>query len=157
HSNREVQQGNMDQMQTVLTGLWDIIQNGEEDIRRRKIQTRQMRAQNGIADDGSDLSGDEMLNAPREAFSLQAFSSKVQRMFSQLASLKEQKEVLQRQIKQQRELNKKEEGAKDTQLSQLEADLALTQQSQETAEKEVKDLQTQLMTVIEQLDKARRE
>lgn len=153
----EAQQGNIDQMQNVLTGLWDTIQSGEEDNRRRKLQSRQMRAQDGMADDGSDLSGDEMLNLPQEAFSLQAFSSKVQRIFSQLMSLKDQKKVLQRQIKQQRELNNKEEGAKDAQLSKLEGDLTRTQQSQEAAERQAQNLQSQLGAVIEQLDNARRE
>ncbi len=153
----EAQRDNIDQMQSVLTGLWDTIQSGEEDNRRRKLQNRQMRSQNGMADDGSDLSGDEMLNLPKEPFSLQAFSLKVQRIFSQLMSLKDQKKVLQRQIKQQRELNNKEESAKDAQLSKLEEDLARTQKTQEAAEREAEDLQSQLRTVIEQLDKARRE
>jgi DNA repair exonuclease SbcCD ATPase subunit len=153
----EAQQENIDQMQSVINGLWDTIQSGEEENRRRKLQNRQMRAQNGIADDGSDMSGDEMLNLPKEAFSLQAFSSKVQRIFSQLMSLKDQKKVLQRQIKQQRELNNKEESEKDAQLSKLEEDLARTQQTQEAAEREAQNLQSQLRTVIEQLDKARRE
>jgi chromosome segregation ATPase len=153
----KAQQDNFDQMQNVITRLWDTIQSGEEDNRRRKLQNRQTRAQNGMADDGSDLSGDEMLNLPKEAFSLQAFSSKVQRIFSQLMSLKDQKKVLQRQIKQQRELNNKEESEKDAQLSKLEGDLTRTQQSQEAAEREAQNLQSQLRTVIEQLDKARRE
>jgi len=153
----KAQQDNIDQMQSVLTNLWDTIQSGEEDSRRRKLQNRQMRAQNGMADDGSDLSGDEMSNLPRETFSLQAFSSKVQRIFSQLMNLKDQKKVLQRQIKQQRELNNKEESAKDAELSKLGEDLKRAQQTQEAVEREAQDLQSQLRTVIEQLDKARRE
>jgi DNA repair exonuclease SbcCD ATPase subunit len=125
----ETQQVNLDQYEAVLMGLWDIIQSG----------TR----------------GGE--NNPAEPFSLPNFSAKVQRMFTEVTNLKDQKNVLQTQIKQQRELNNKEESAKDAQLSQLEGDLARTQQSHEVAKKEVKDMQAQLAAAMEKLDEARRQ
>jgi hypothetical protein len=157
HSKKvDAQQDNMKQVETVLMGLWDIIQSGEEDRRQRKLQERQNRAQNGMGDDPNDLSGEE-LDGPPEPFTLQNFSAKIQRMFTEVSNLKDQKKVLQRQIKQQRELNKKSEGDKDAQLVQLEADLDRTQKDQEMAEKQANDLQSQLIEVMERLNEARRE
>lgn len=152
----DAQQDNMKQVEAVLMGLWDIVQSGEEDRRQRKLQERQSRAQNGLGEDSNDLSGDE-LNGPPEPFSLQNFSAKIQRMFTDLSNLKDQKKVLQRQIKQQRELNTKSESDKDAQLAQLEADLARSQEDQEMTEKQANDLQSQLVEVMERLNEARRE
>jgi chromosome segregation ATPase len=145
------------QFETVLTGLWDIIQSGEEDIRRRKQQRRQARNANGNMDDESDMSSDEMLRGTTEPFSLQAFSAKIQSLFAQATSLKDQKKVLQRQIKQQRELNNKSDETKDAQLKQMENELEGAQQSLEKTEREAEKLQTQLMSVMDQLDQSREE
>ncbi|KAI9730773.1 MAG: hypothetical protein M1818_008053 [Claussenomyces sp. TS43310] len=141
----------LDQVETILRGLWDIIQSGEEDIRQRRQQHRQARAKMGVeAEDDSDLSSEEIAI---ESFSIQNFSAKVQYLFAQATSLKDQKKVLQRQIKQQRELK----GQADKTRSNLTKDLEQTEMARQVAEKQANDLQTQLLTVMEQLDKSRRE
>jgi hypothetical protein len=155
-SKGSVQSEALEQMETVLEGLWDIIQSGEQDIQRRKQQRRQTRMENGIEGDESDYSGDDIAGTP-ESYSLQAFSTKVQWLYGQATSLKDQKNILQKQIKQQRELNNKSDATKDTELSKMESDLRDTQLSLQKVEGEAQDLQTQLMSVMEQLDKSRRE
>jgi uncharacterized coiled-coil protein SlyX len=129
-SKTVAQQDNLEQYETVLEGLWDIIQSGEEDIRQRKLQRRQTRTKEGMVDEESDMSGDDILSAKVEAFSLQAFSAKVQWLYSQATRLKDQKKVLQRQIKQQRELNSKGDDA----TKQLTADLDKYEAALESSE-----------------------
>jgi hypothetical protein len=145
------QQDAFEQMETIMTGLWDLIQAGEQDVRKQKLERRQTRTVE------EDSSGDDMLEASDESFSLQAFSSKVQRLFSQTNVLKDKQKILQRQIKQQRELNSKGEGEKDGQITQLTSDLENTQQELIQAKKEAKDLQAQLQQVMVHLDDARKE
>lgn len=106
--------GDSAEMEKMVMGLWDIIQSGEQDIRRRKQERRAARASNGLPadeddspDDGADFN---------ETFSLQAFSTKIQMLYTQATRLKDQKKVLQRQIKQQRELNSKSDATKDAEM-----------------------------------------
>ena len=103
-----------DEMEKMIMGLWDIIQSGERDIRARKMDRRAQRSANGhpadeddSPDDGTDFN---------ETFSLQAFSTKIQMLYTQATRLKDQKKVLQRQIKQQRELNSKSDATKDAEM-----------------------------------------
>ncbi|KFY14807.1 hypothetical protein V492_02392 [Pseudogymnoascus sp. VKM F-4246] len=65
-------------------------------------------------------------STPTESFSLLTFSSKVQSLHSQSLMLNDQKEVLQRQIKQQRELNNKSDETKDRERAEMEAQLQST-------------------------------
>lgn len=155
--NVAAQQDNLEQVETVLIGLWDIIQSGEEDIRRRKLQRRQMREKDGVVEEESDLSGEDILKGGPETFSIPGFSKKVQWLFSQATSLKDQKKVLKRQIKQQRELSAKSDETKDTKLAELQSSLERTQAELETAQSEAQDLQTQLQNVFKRLDEARRD
>jgi predicted nucleic acid-binding Zn-ribbon protein len=148
--SRSSQQDAAKRTETLLIDLWDTLQSGEEDRRRRKAQDQQLRAQNGITDDAND-SGDDVVGPP-ESFSVQNLSAKVQRMFSDLWKLKEQKNVLQRQIKQQRELNQKSEGEKDALLVQLEEDLARTRNDHTVATREVGNLQGQLLEHVAKLN-----
>jgi len=157
-SNRDrdaSQSGDLSNMQNVLEGLWDIIQSGEQDDRRRRQQRRQTRIEKGEEPDDDDF--DANIDVPPEPFSLQAFSAKVQWLYGQATLLKEQKEVLQRQIKQQRELNNKSDETKDREMAEMETELRTAQVTLEKAESQAQDLQGQLMSVMEQLDKSRRE
>ena len=56
-------------------------------------------------------------------FSLQAFSVNVQSLHTRVKSLNEQKEVLGRQIQQQREVNSKSDSEKDARLAEVTAEL----------------------------------
>ena len=106
---------NSDQIEAVLSGLWDIIQSGLVEAQQQKAARRKMRLEQGLDLSEEDMSGDEAVD-PNESYSLQAFSAKVQWLFAQATSLKEQKTVLKRQIKQQRELNSKSGSEKDQEL-----------------------------------------
>lgn len=150
-------QNSLEKIEAVVIGLWDNIQSGEADIRQRKLQFRQMRSTNDSNEEESDRSGDEMVGNFKEPFSLQTFSSKVQSLYSRATSLKDQKEVLQRQIKQQRELNSKSDKTRDAQLTEMDVDLKRTQSALQKAENDAKNMQTQLMAVMERLDEARRD
>lgn len=104
-----------DQSEAVLLGLWEIIQSGYADIRERKEQRRRTRLDQGLEPEDDDMSGDEAVDLT-EQYSLSGFSTKVQWLYAQATQLKEQKSVLKRQIKQQRELNNKSDSEKDAEL-----------------------------------------
>lgn len=138
-------------IQTVLEGLWDVIQAGEEDEMRRKKQHRQTQIDNGQEVDNAD---DDLDFLP-EIFSVPAFSAKVQRLWGEASRLKDQKEVLQRQIKQQRELNNKTDEVRDAEQAALEAELKQCRDLLERAQYQADDLQRELSSVIEQLSKTK--
>ncbi|KAF2116264.1 involucrin repeat protein-like protein [Lophiotrema nucula] len=108
------------QYETTLMGLWSIIKAGEEEARQRKMQRRQMLAQDPDADE--ELSPDEDYN-PNEEFSLSAFSAKVQWLYGRASSLKDKQSILIRQIKQQRELNSKSDAQKEEQFNNLKEEV----------------------------------
>ncbi|KAI9648461.1 hypothetical protein NHQ30_003095 [Ciborinia camelliae] len=146
--------GDSDQMEAVLMGLWDIIQSGEEEIRKQKQDRRQNRAANGrVPQDDSDT-GSEM-GDPNEPYTLQSFSAKVQWLYASATKLKEHKKVLQRQIKQQRELNNTSDAQKDAALVSKQEELNQTTALLERTERNAADLQEQLNNVMDELVKAR--
>ncbi|KAL5346441.1 hypothetical protein ACLOAV_008712 [Pseudogymnoascus australis] len=95
------------------------------------------------AKDGED-------DIPVQDFSLLAFSSKVQSLHNQTAMLNDQKEVLQRQIKQQRELNNKSDETKDREMAEMETQLKSTQATLSQVEAQAKSLETQLSAALDQ-------
>lgn len=149
-------QDNVEQMEAVLMGLWDIIQSGYEDIKRRKQERRMTRSQNGLPDDEDDMSDDEA-NDPNEPFSIQAFSAKVQWLYAQSTQLKDQKKVLQRQIKQQRELNSKSDATKDAEIMQKVQELERIKALLTRTEQDSDTVREQLSSVMEKLDEARQQ
>ncbi|RDW65026.1 hypothetical protein BP6252_10677 [Coleophoma cylindrospora] len=154
NASRGVQvQDNQSQMETVLTGLWEVIQNGQAEIKRRKQERREARMAQGFEPDEDDVSDDG--DDPNEAFSLPAFSSKVQWLYSQATSLKDQKKVLQRQIKQQRELNSKTDATKDAEITQKTEELERTKALLLRTEADANSVRQQLSDIMEQLDRVK--
>lgn len=149
-------QDNVQQMEAVLMGLWEIIQSGYEDIRKRKQERRMTRSANGIPDDEDDMSDDKDVD-PNEPFSIQAFSAKVQWLYTQATRLKDQKKVLQRQIKQQRELNSKSDATKDAEMAQKTEELERTTALLTRTETDSNAVREQLSAVMEKLDEARQQ
>lgn len=147
---------NLEQTETVLMGLWDIIQSGEEEIRNRRMMRKQARlgASNDM-DGSSDVSENDDPYDETAVFSLQAFSAKVQRMAAQITALKEHKEVLQRQIKQQRELNNRSDSAKDAELIAQKEELRSMQDLLERTEADADQIRAQLTTVTSDLESFR--
>lgn len=140
-----------EQVETVLTGLWDIIQTGYAGIERKKAERRRTRIEMGLGEDEDDISGDESLNT-NEPYSLQAFSTKVQWLYAQATSLKDQKSVLKRQIKQQRELNNKSDSEKELELKRKMDELQQTKDLLDNTEREAKDAQEKLSRALQDLD-----
>ncbi|KAL1903387.1 hypothetical protein Sste5346_000013 [Sporothrix stenoceras] len=149
------------QVDTILMGLWDIIQSGFADQQKRREERKTARASMGLGADEDDESGDESPISPSETYSLQGFSAKVQWLYSQTTKLREHKSVLKRQIKQQRELNNKSDAEKDEELQNKVAELQTTaaalqnktvelQQTQRAAE----DAQEQLARTLLDLNEA---
>lgn len=58
-----------------------------------------------------------------DGFSLQAFSANVQSLHTQVKGLHEQKEILGRQVQQQREVNNKSDSEKDVRLAEVTSEL----------------------------------
>jgi chromosome segregation ATPase len=110
-------------MRTVLEGLWSII--GHDDL------------------DEDD---------EPEPFNIHAFSAKVQRLFNQCSGLREQKEVLQRQIKQQRELNNKSDEVKDREITELTEKLEETQEMLDKTEQQCSDLEHRIADLMEEVE-----
>ncbi|OAF58288.1 hypothetical protein VC83_06355 [Pseudogymnoascus destructans] len=102
------------------------------------------------AQDGDD-------DVPVQDFSLLAFSSKVQSLHSQSAMLNDQKEVLQRQIKQQRELNNKSDETKDREMAEMETQLKSTQATLSQVEAQAQSLESKLADALDQSSRSQGE
>ncbi|KAH6851222.1 Up-regulated during septation-domain-containing protein [Chaetomium sp. MPI-CAGE-AT-0009] len=143
----------IDQVDAVLMGLWEIIQSGYAEIEQQKAARRQNRALGqGGADDDDELSSNEFDGDTNEPYSLQAFSAKVQWIYAQATGLREQKYILQRQIKQQRELNNRSESEKDRELQAKSEELERTHHILDEAERAAADAQAQLEKVLSDMD-----
>jgi Up-regulated During Septation len=142
-------QENAAKLEAVLKSTWDTIEAGE-------LQQRQNQSKGAVGDDENDVTRDGLLS-PSEIFSVQAFSTRIQQLYTKAINLNDQKKVLQRQIKQQRELHTTADEAKDTRVMQLEDELDLARKELQAAEKESQDLQAQLEVTVTHLDETRRE
>ncbi|RYP27044.1 hypothetical protein DL767_007818 [Monosporascus sp. MG133] len=139
-----------EQSETVLIGLWEIIQSGYADIRKQKQDRRKARMEKGLEVDEEDMSEGEF--DLDEQYSLPAFSTKVQWLYAQATSLREQKAVLKRQIKQQRELNSRSDSEKDQAMRDKIEELEQTQQMLEKAEREADLVRSELSQAIEDMN-----
>lgn len=136
-TTHEVKKG---EFETILLGLWEIIATGEEESRQEDHSQQDPELNNSVRTPSA-----------RDEFSLQAFSSKVQSMYAHAKGLQEQKEALDRQVQQQRELNSKSDAEKDVQLSQLALELDHSKKSFETRDREAKESRDELGLVMERL------
>lgn len=148
----------VEQMETVMMSLWDTIQTGYRDIQKRKEDRRRMRTDKGLTDDDDELSADEGIDT-NEQYSLAGFSSRIKWLYKEATSLKEQKGVLKRQIKQQRELNNKSSSEKDAELQKKDEDLRRKneemqelRQQLEAAEEEADEANEKLLKALTDLD-----
>ncbi|KAI1404146.1 Up-regulated during septation-domain-containing protein [Hypoxylon fuscum] len=140
-----------EQSETVLMGLWDIIQSGYADLRQRKQDRRKARMEKGMSPDEEDMSDGESFDLD-EPYSLPAFSAKIQWLYTQATKLQEQKGVLKRQIKQQRELNSRSDSEKDQALQDKMDELEEAKGLLHRAEKESEDVRSELSHALEDLE-----
>ncbi|CAJ2510767.1 Uu.00g063920.m01.CDS01 [Anthostomella pinea] len=152
-SSNSADRQNTEQSEVILMGLWDIIQSGYADIRQRKQERRKHRMDRGLEVDEEDMSDGESFDTD-EPYSLSAFSTKIQWLYTQATRLQEQKGVLKRQIKQQRELNSKSDSEKDQQLSEKMEELDEARTLLGRAEQETDKVRAQLSQAFEDLEDA---
>lgn len=121
--------------ETMLLGLWDILTADEAGTRK-----------DGQPPDSPSSS------TTLEHFSLQAFSAKVQSLYARANALQEQKDILGRQIQQQRELNSTSDAEKDAQFTALTLELAQSKESLERLNRETKESRDKLASMVERVD-----
>ena len=142
-----------EQLEAVIMGLWDIIQSGLAEAVARKRQLRRATFKNGSQDD-EDVSDMDDFDLG-ETYSLQAFSTKVQWLYARASGLAEQKMELQRQIKQQRELNSKSDAEKEFALRNKDEEIMTTQNMLAEAVMESNDVRAQLMQAMSELENSK--
>ncbi|EON69059.1 hypothetical protein W97_08372 [Coniosporium apollinis CBS 100218] len=124
HAKSKTATEQSEQYEAVLASLWSMIISSEEKARQHHQNRREMLGMNtDLAADDDDLSDEPGSPIGDGSFSLPAFSAKVQWLHSRAISLAEQKAILKRQIKQQRELNHKSDTEKDAEIASLTAQL----------------------------------
>ncbi|KAM6536795.1 hypothetical protein FALCPG4_002779 [Fusarium falciforme] len=139
------------QVERVLMGLWEMMQSGFAKIKKEKEERRRARMDKGYQDE--EISDDEF--DVDEPFTISGFSNRVQWLYSQATTLKDQKSVLKRQIKQQRELNNKSDAEKDEEIQRRQEELEETQVLLARAERDAMTAQTMLSETLEELEHAR--
>lgn len=136
YSQNTSNEDKISQYNAVLLGLWEILLGGEEEITRQDPIQREIRG---------------------EDFSMQAFSAKVQTLFAHATGLQEQKEILARQVQQQRELNSKSDSPKDAKFTELSLQLEQTKQSLIEKDRETNETRDNLVLMTERVDAMRQE
>lgn len=152
-STNSAARGESEQYETVLMGLWDIIQSGYADLRKRKQERRKARQEKGLEPDEDDMSDGESIDFD-EQYSLSAFSVKIQWLYRQATKLHEQKGVLKRQIKQQRELNSRSDSEKDQALRDKIDEVEQVKELLHQAEKETDNARSQLSQALQDLEES---
>ncbi|KAL8710434.1 MAG: hypothetical protein Q9220_005035 [cf. Caloplaca sp. 1 TL-2023] len=134
------------QYESTMMGLWDILASRSQRSGRDDSQ----RDSSGSAESGSS-------STSNEEFSLHGFSGRVQKLHSQSTMLREQKDILTRQIQQQRDLNGKSDAQKDSQISDLTTELERTHIGLQDKQKEAKEARDELVLLTQHLDHVRQE
>ncbi|KAI1506114.1 Up-regulated during septation-domain-containing protein [Biscogniauxia marginata] len=140
-----------EQSEAVLVRLWEMIQSGYAEIRRQKQERRKARIDKGLEPEEDDVSEGESFDLS-ETYSLPAFSAKIEWLYAQATRLQDQKAVLKRQIKQQRELNSKSDSEKDQQLREKLDELEETKTLLGRAEQETDEARSQLTQAFADLE-----
>ena len=92
---------------------------------------------------------------PKENYSPESFAAKVQSLHTRSAGLQEQKDILSRQIQQQRELNSQSDSQKDSKLSELTKELEQVRIDLETARSEHENGLIALKTQVSASDESK--
>ena len=129
-------EGKTSQYDAVLLGLWEILLGGEEEVRRQDPIQREVR---------------------NEGFSIQAFSAKVQTLFARATGLQEQKEILARQVQQQREVNSNSDSQKNIEVTEISLELEQAKQSLSDKEQETNEARDNLVLMTAHVDAMRQE
>lgn len=134
------------QYEANLMSLWDVLASGHEPGRSEESPR-----------DSSGSEGSRSSFKANETFSLEKLSNRVRALQNKTAYLREQKDILRRQVQQQRELNGKSDAQKDAQISDLTIELERTQMALDAKHKEAKESRDELVLVTQHLDTTRQE
>jgi hypothetical protein len=134
--------------------LFGVIQDGFASTKQRREERKNARTDKGLPPDEDDEGSDDEYDH-NENYSLGAFSNRVRYLSSQAFTLKEQRTVLKRQIKQQRELNNKSDAEKDEELALRQQEVEESRQLVSRAEKDAMDAQKMLSDALQDLEQAR--
>lgn len=127
------------QTNAVLGGLWEIIGSSEEDL-RRNVQS-------------SDDASADASHTSSEPFSLQAFSTKVQALCANAATLSDAQRALQQQYQEEKAAHQQKTAERSQLLSQLQE----THDAHLTSQRSLEDHKAQLMDVKGQRAQAQQE
>jgi len=108
--------------EAALKELWDSLQSAFGNLQRQKEDRRRYLKEKGLQEDDDEADMLDMFS-PDDNFSVAGVVSRVRNLSGQLVKLSEQKAVLKRQVKQQRELNSKSDSEKDTEIQNKVAEI----------------------------------
>ncbi|KAL8693265.1 MAG: hypothetical protein Q9218_001866 [Villophora microphyllina] len=129
-----------------LVTLWEVLASDQDRGSREDSQR-----------DSSGSEDSRLSSKSNEPFTLESFSGKVHALNRKAVHLREQKDILTRQVQQQRELNGKSDAQKDAQISDLTAEVERVQSELEGKQREAKEQRDELVLVTQHLDTARQE
>ena len=95
--------------------------------------------------------------AEGEKFSTDAFAFKVSSLNTRLSDLSQQKEILNRQVQQQREINSKSDGEKDSKLASVIEELEITKAESEKVRTEMQEVEGEMVRLQTEVTVARAE
>jgi chromosome segregation ATPase len=155
--------GNTDlQVQTHLTYLsqsLDALNSSQqrtiEETENVNSRVREMLEKTNSVSKSPLLAPDEFSRGDGFASQLAFSTTVLGQLQSRIETLIEQKDILTRQIQQQRELNTKSDAQRDAQIHDLTEQLRETQNLHANSEEEAKQSQGQISQLIDQLDRAR--
>lgn len=139
---------------SAVRSLWGVIQKDFAGTRQRREERRRARVDKGLSANDEDEGSDDEFDHSEE-YNVKSFTDRVHYLSSQTATLKDQRTVLKRQIKQQRELNNKSDAEKDEELARRQEEIEMGREAIARAEKESMDAQTMLSEALADLEQAR--
>jgi peptidoglycan hydrolase CwlO-like protein len=151
--NGALQNDAAQQYETVVRGLWDIIITGEADAHQRRQEREIPKSPDG-GPDGATGNKEPLVVEP---YSLQNFSTKIQWLYARSEKLEQEKDILRRQIQQQRELSQASDSTKDTIVTQLTEELERAKLDLQKAHKEALHARQETAATLQRLEAARRE
>lgn len=139
---------------TAVRKLWDVIQKDFAGTKQRREERRRARMDKRLSENDEDEGSDDEFDHT-EDYNVGSFTSRVHYLSSQTATLKDQRTVLKRQIKQQRELNNKSDAEKDEELARRQEEIETGREAVARAEKDAMDAQNMLADALQDLEQAR--
>ncbi|KAL8774215.1 MAG: hypothetical protein Q9194_004084 [Teloschistes cf. exilis] len=146
HSKSVYHQESAGNYEASVVALWDSLASDHDRDLREDSQR-----------DSSGSENSRLSAKSSEPFTLEGFSGKVHALRRKAVHLREQKDILTRQIQQQRELNGKSDEEKDAQISDLTEELERVQSELDVKQRETKEHRDELVLLTQHLDTVRQE